>query len=270
MTITVSASLERGEEWWRVLSTAKKAAILKPYFDADRFLPKRKLRKRNLAIAEELQIHLSSVALQRSRYDRQKEEISREERESFEEKYDYLVDYLTGKLISFILPESEHRGVPWWTSLTTNEKKDAIRPLVEAGMSTSAISTYLRLGSRNRVAGVRDRMTYPNRVRGAGSGERRRSKIPAAKRAMWSLDALIKGDSKTTWHEFTGAEDPGFAQVELRLLLQALLNKNKIPEDVVVLIQQLKMGDDLEDEEYRRLASTIRQHPDLMGIAEHL
>ena len=157
-----------------------------------------------------------------------------------------------------------NKGLSWWRLLGSEEKKDVVRELIEKGMSTTAISEYLELESRNRVAGVRDRLKYPQRGRNRSSG--RKSKGPT----MWSLDAPITRDAKQTRHNFVGAEDPGFAKMESQQLLQALLDKRKLADDVVTLLKRLILGDDLEDAEYRRLASAIRQHTDLMEIVQHL
>jgi hypothetical protein len=70
MTNAVDASHGKGEVWWRRLPSSLKAAICQEYFDHDPPLLAEDIKKRNQAIANELGIHVSSVALQRQWYKR--------------------------------------------------------------------------------------------------------------------------------------------------------------------------------------------------------
>lgn len=249
MTHQVNTSLGKGEEWWRVLPTTQKAAILKPYFDADGRLPRWRRQQSNVQIAGELQIHVSSVAFQRSRY-LTRTGWSKEERPNPPTKKSrFLIDGLTVEA-KFQPPPPKNRGLSWWWSLSPGEKKAVIRPLVEVyQMTTTGISEYLGLETRGRVAGIRFRLYHSGFI---------------------YLDAPISSDSTTTRHNFLGVEDPGFAKVESLQLLQALLDKRRLADDATALLKRIMLGDDLENEEYQQLASAIRQHPELLKILEHL
>ena len=83
-----------------------------------------------------------------------------------------------------------------------------------------------------------------------------------------SIDEPLNSDTEKVRKDYLGAEDPGFAQVEARQMLQAPLDKRKLATEAAGLLHRLILGEDLEDHEYELLASAIREHTDLLDIIE--
>ena len=63
-----------------------------------------------------------------------------------------------------------------------------------------------------------------------------------------------------------GYEDPGFARVEAKLTLEAILTENHLTPEQAKLLEKVVNGNDIEDSEYESLADVIRRHPELMEI----
>jgi len=56
-------------------------------------------------------------------------------------------------------PSPEQTGLVWWRSLSPEQKKAVIQPLIEVyGMSNLEISNYLELDSIGRVASIRHKL----------------------------------------------------------------------------------------------------------------
>lgn len=157
----ISVLLGQGEEWWRRLSTAQKASILLPYFEADGELGFLKQQKRNQELADALKIHVSSVSLQHRRYWMKKTgDYPAQEAEvvSPEERYRSFLSKLPPGVRH--PPKPTHMGLAWWKSTSPAQKCATVGLLAEQyGLSMGQIALYLDLPSRCFVSGARNRLS---------------------------------------------------------------------------------------------------------------
>lgn len=54
------------------------------------------------------------------------------------------------------------KGQDWWSSLSSKQKEDVVRPLIEAGKTNEGTREELGLKTPNQIAGVRDRINKKN------------------------------------------------------------------------------------------------------------
>jgi hypothetical protein len=63
-----------------------------------------------------------------------------------------------------------------------------------------------------------------------------------------------------------GRVDPGFSQVEARMVLEKISESGHLSQFEMEVLEDVINGRDLEDEEYEMFADAIRKHPELMEL----
>lgn len=81
-----------------------------------------------------------------------------------------------------------------------------------------------------------------------------------------SLDARVSQGSDTTWANFIGEDDPGFERFEEHNALTSLYDKLSLEKETAELFRRVLAGEDLEDEQYKQLASAIREHVEILKL----